>query len=170
MSIQSVPALPNEILVHILKLGLEKNILDISDLQNCFCVSRNWQAVAKTDSLWKIIAFKIIKFVDLSKGAAKGLEIGIELSGPKDVDAWKRFKMRVEDIVKNSKNKDKHLRSFNIANIIAIKKLEESPQVSKQCNMSSFSSGYRAYDFCFAKHGMAGMIGPPCMGNSEGIY
>ena len=85
----SIQPLPNEILVRIFELGLETDILDISDLQNCFLVSRNWLAVAKTDLLWKHIAFQIIKFVDLSKGPTKGLEIGIDLSEPKDVGVWK---------------------------------------------------------------------------------
>ncbi|NGX49706.1 MAG: hypothetical protein K940chlam5_01310 [Candidatus Anoxychlamydiales bacterium] len=167
MSIQS---LPDETLLHIFKVGVQNNILDIEDLQNIFLVSKKWLAVAKIDILWKIIAFQIIKFVDLSKGSTKGLEIGIDLSEPKDVDVWKRFKMRVEDIVKNSKNKDKYIKSFNIANITAIKKLEEKPQVSKQCNIFSYSSGFGNYNYYFEKRGVAGMIGPVCMGNSEGSY
>ncbi|KKK55682.1 MAG: hypothetical protein KR126chlam4_00925 [Candidatus Anoxychlamydiales bacterium] len=166
----SIEAFPNEILLHIFMQGAENNILDIGDLQNVFLVSRQWKTVAKTDLLWKFIAFQIIKFVDLSKGPTKGLEIGMDLSKPLDVDVWQRFKKRIEEIVKNSKNKDKHLSSFNIANIIAIKKLEESSQVSKQCNPSSFSSDYRDYDSHFAKHGIAGIIGPPCMGSSIDFY
>ncbi len=168
MSIQSLPSLPDEILVQIFELGLENSILDISDLQNCFLVSKKWREVAKTNVLWNIIAFQIIKFVDLSKGPAKGLEIGIDLYEPQDVDVWQKFKMRIEGIVKNSKNKNRHEKSFNIANIIAIKKLEERPQVSKYCNISSYPSGYG--DYYFERQGLKGMIGPACMGSSSDFY
>jgi len=158
---QFLQELPSEILNHIFEIGLENNILDIPDLQNCFLVSKKLKEVAKTMHLWRFIAFKIIKFVELSKG----LEIGIDLS--QEVDGWKKFKEKIEKIVRSSKNKHKYKKSFNIENIIAIKNLEEEPLDSMHCTAMS---SYRNYDDFYIEQARARLINPPCMGNLDDIY